>query len=312
MNESAKFRRSLLLRILSVSALLAGCNGGSEERCMDTLQNVDGAEECASADLAQYMLVESCDEELTIEGGPTQNGSECCYDVDVTSGNECHDMVDGRPLRIAGATVMAAPIDDRGWLEPMIAPDLGDLTPEQRKALADMWTRDLVPPVSTAVQCVMLLSHHADERTGETPSNPELPAFGGGTQNEEFGTSETVAAVVPSALRSVNLGPEPDDEQVGTAETVAAEIPSALLGVSLDEDPGETEDDVGTAAQFYHPAGIAIDPQRAAYALVVEEYNHRVRKIDLATRAVTTLARIGSGGSGPASHETLIGEATQR
>jgi hypothetical protein len=140
MNESAKFRRSLLLRILSVSALLSGCNGGVEERCMDTLQNVDGADECASADLAQYMLVESCDEELTIEGGPTQNGTECCYDVDVSSGNECPDAVGGRPLRVAGATVMAAPIDDGGWLEPMIAPDLRDLNAEQRKALADMWT----------------------------------------------------------------------------------------------------------------------------------------------------------------------------
>merc|ERR1711960_120151 len=51
-----------------------------------------------------------------------------------------------------------------------------------------------------------------------------------------------------------------------------------------------SDDGVGTAATFLFPRGIAIDPVRAAYALVADEGNHLVRKIDLATREVMTLA----------------------
>ena len=38
-------------------------------------------------------------------------------------------------------------------------------------------------------------------------------------------------------------------------------------------------DGVGTAARFYNPCGIAIDPVRAAYALVADGGNHLVRKL---------------------------------
>ena len=54
---------------------------------------------------------------------------------------------------------------------------------------------------------------------------------------------------------------------------------------------------MGRDAAFFFPAGIAIDPVRAAYALVADSWNHLLRKIDLATRAVTTLAGTGNEGS---------------
>ena len=50
-------------------------------------------------------------------------------------------------------------------------------------------------------------------------------------------------------------------------------------------------DGVGVAAQFNSPFGLALTPSGLLY--VADMWNHRIRQIDLATRAVTTLA--GSG-----------------
>lgn len=58
--------------------------------------------------------------------------------------------------------------------------------------------------------------------------------------------------------------------------------------------PGHT-DGVGAAASFNYPGGIAIDVKRR-YLYVGETRNHLIRRIDLATATVTTLA--GSFGSG--------------
>ena len=55
-------------------------------------------------------------------------------------------------------------------------------------------------------------------------------------------------------------------------------------------------DGIGTAAQFYVPFGIASDG--AGTLFVTDYYNHTVRKIDIATAAVTTLAGLaGTSGS---------------
>ena len=68
------------------------------------------------------------------------------------------------------------------------------------------------------------------------------------------------------------------------------------------------EDGVGTAARFNYPRGIAIDPLRASYALVADTLSQRVRKIDLATRAVTKLAGTGSQGAAAEGKATTTTE----
>jgi len=54
-------------------------------------------------------------------------------------------------------------------------------------------------------------------------------------------------------------------------------------------------DGAGGSAQFNQPAGVAIDPS-GTFALVAEHGNHRIRRVDLATGATTTLTGSGSAG----------------
>lgn len=60
---------------------------------------------------------------------------------------------------------------------------------------------------------------------------------------------------------------------------------------------GTTDNVAGTSARFNTPAGIAMSPDNT-YLLVAEYGSHRIRKIDLATKLVTTFA--GSATSGTA------------
>ena len=69
--------------------------------------------------------------------------------------------------------------------------------------------------------------------------------------------------------------------QAGTVTTVAG---SGVNGYT---------DGVGAAAQFNQPRGVAVT---GGFLYVADQVNHRIRKIDLATGTVTTLA--GSGASG--------------
>jgi DNA-binding beta-propeller fold protein YncE len=54
-------------------------------------------------------------------------------------------------------------------------------------------------------------------------------------------------------------------------------------------------DGIGTNAQFYGISHLAVDPT-GSYALICERNNHRVRRLDIATSRVLTLAGSGMGG----------------
>ena len=55
-------------------------------------------------------------------------------------------------------------------------------------------------------------------------------------------------------------------------------------------------DGVGGAAEFYRPAGIAISPDGGAL-FVADFCNHKIRRVEVATGAVTTVAGSGAFGS---------------
>lgn len=68
---------------------------------------------------------------------------------------------------------------------------------------------------------------------------------------------------------------------------------STMVGAATVEHRGSA-DGVGAAARFNHPSAIAIAPASAgSWALVTEYYNHAVRRVDLASAAVTTVAGVG-------------------
>ena len=62
-------------------------------------------------------------------------------------------------------------------------------------------------------------------------------------------------------------------------------------------------DDIGTAAKFYKPRGVAVDA--AGYVYIADEYNHRVRRISPGG-AVMTVA-----GTGTAGHVDSTGDAAR-
>ena len=53
-------------------------------------------------------------------------------------------------------------------------------------------------------------------------------------------------------------------------------------------------DGVGNGAKFNGPYDVAI-AHDDSFALVADQYNHRIRRIDLATNAVSTLAGSSQG-----------------
>ena len=55
-------------------------------------------------------------------------------------------------------------------------------------------------------------------------------------------------------------------------------------------------DGVGGAAQLYNPNGVAISPDGGAL-FVADEVNHKIRRVEVATGAVTTVAGSGTAGS---------------
>ena len=56
------------------------------------------------------------------------------------------------------------------------------------------------------------------------------------------------------------------------------------------------EDGVGGAAQFACPAGVAVSPDGSAL-FVADLWNHKIRRVEVATGAVTTVAGSGAEGS---------------
>jgi len=72
-------------------------------------------------------------------------------------------------------------------------------------------------------------------------------------------------------------------------------------------------DGAGGSARFNAPRGVAIDPS-GTFALVADEYNHLIRRVEIATGATTTLAGTGTqgfldGAGGSAQFNTPSGVA---
>lgn len=118
------------------------------------------------------------------------------------------------------------------------------------------------------------------------------------------GTVSTLAATIPSGAAAYFYHPagitidgtnlyiaEYDNHTISKLELITGVV-TTVAGTALT--PG-TADGIGTAALFHNPSGITTD---GTNLYVTDFYNHTIRKIVIATGAVTTMAGVaGSVGS---------------
>jgi hypothetical protein len=108
-----------------------------------------------------------------------------------------------------------------------------------------------------------------------------------------------VADAEASAIRAIYLEISPGEGAANRVQT--------LVGAGL-FDFGDV-DGMGDAVRLQHPTGIAYDRtvNNSSILYIADSYNHKIKRLDLATRAVQTVAGTGQPGlvDGPASQGQL-------
>ncbi|MFN7146774.1 MAG: hypothetical protein ACK4YP_23575, partial [Myxococcota bacterium] len=142
---------AMRLRFLAALGVLplAACGGEtfSSESC---IAMEEGVETCPSvADAEKELVGLGCGERtISVDGEGSFTSAEedtgfagdrCCYPVTKKSVN--NGCVVGRPYYEAGDLVMAPAERASGWAQGR-RPDVSRLTPEERRVLAEAWTRD--------------------------------------------------------------------------------------------------------------------------------------------------------------------------
>ncbi len=143
---------SLRLRFLSILGVapLAGCFFGPTSEGESCIQLADGDTTCPSQHEASERLVgDNCGysilsvdgegERRTNEQDTGFGGDRCCYPV--TKQETDNGCVVGRPYYDAGRIVVAEAATAAGWSSGR-RPDVRGLTADERRVLADAWTRD--------------------------------------------------------------------------------------------------------------------------------------------------------------------------
>jgi hypothetical protein len=147
MDSAARFRRSLLQRLLRVSAASAlvlaglGAAGCGENKCIKPAQ----AGACPSREEAKSMIGVDCGERLvSVDSDAEVEGDLCCYDI--TTENEENaccppNCVIGRPFIVEEHVTTAEPRAMVAWMYGDVCPATGELTARDRGILAVHWTR---------------------------------------------------------------------------------------------------------------------------------------------------------------------------
>ncbi|EOD23182.1 hypothetical protein EMIHUDRAFT_349742, partial [Emiliania huxleyi CCMP1516] len=117
-------------------------------------------------------------------------------------------------------------------------------------------------------------------------------------------------AALPASEAFYTVAASPDGSAVFVADSSGNQIrrvevaTGAVTTLAGSGENGDA-DGVGEAAQLCYPAGIAVSPDGSAL-FVADVDNHKIRRVEVATGAVTTIA-----GSGDAGDTDGVGEAAQ-
>ncbi|EOD20530.1 hypothetical protein EMIHUDRAFT_65371, partial [Emiliania huxleyi CCMP1516] len=147
--------------------------------------------------------------------------------------------------------------------------------------------------------------HNHKLRRVEVATGAVTTLAGGGTMGSADGVGDAAQFYNPSGIAISPDGgalfvADYGNHKIRRVEVATGEV-TTLAGSGADGDA----DGVGDAAQFSYPNGISISPDGSA--LFVADYeNHKIRRVEVATGAVTTLA--GGGGAGGADG---VGDAAQ-
>ncbi|MNK73395.1 Serine/threonine-protein kinase PknD [compost metagenome] len=122
------------------------------------------------------------------------------------------------------------------------------------------------------------------------PVTKQVSTFAGsGTGGNADGTGAAAQFSTPLKLTFDTAG----NLYVSSGTRIRKITPAAVVTTVAGSTQGYA-DGIGTAAQFNNPYGLAFDPSGKLY--VTESSIHRIRMIDLATQAVTTIAGSGTAG----------------
>ncbi len=98
-----------------------------------------GAATCPAGDAASIAISNADPSQAgSVQSGPTWSADQCCYVV------QPYSFCSGRPFLVDDAMLAAPPRPGAlGWSDPAaLLPDVADLAPSERAALAEAWTRD--------------------------------------------------------------------------------------------------------------------------------------------------------------------------
>lgn len=122
-------------------------------------------------------------------------------------------------------------------------------------------------------------------------SSSAVTTFAGRAQGYVDGTGSDAAFASPSGVAVANGSLYVADSYNHRIRKI--DLASKAVTTFAGQSATGFADATGTAAKFYYPYGVAV---ANGFLYVADSYNHRIRKIDLANNAVTTLAGQSSYG----------------
>jgi hypothetical protein len=279
MDAAARFRQSLLRRLLRVSAMSAliiagtGTTGCSRTECFKPAQ----CSSCPSREEAKTLLSVDCGEELvSVDSDAQLEEGLCCYDITTEDDeNSCcpeDGCVVGRPYTVADHAITAQSRKTSAWALSERSPAVCALTAADRQALAAHWTLAALQEHAS----IASFSRFALELLA-AGAPPDLVAEAQNAALDEIQHAKASFAMA-AAYRGEPVGPS--DFPFGGAVQIRSDLASLAAAVAREGCIGETAAAIVAAEQLAR----ATDP--AVLAVLAKIAGDEARHAELAWRTV--------------------------